>query len=118
MNACDRKVAVTIAQTGERYACSVEESLLAGMARLGRRGIPVGCLNGGCGVCKVRVVSGEVHKLGPVSRAHVSVEEEQAGYSLACRIAPRGEVELEVAGKMQKPFFKGFACQASRTYTD
>lgn len=118
MSACDPKVAVTITQTGERYSCSMEESLLAGMARLGRRGIPAGCLNGGCGVCKVRVVHGEVQKLGPVSRAHVSVDEEQAGYSLACRIAPRGDVELEVAGKMQKPFFKGCAGQASRTYTD
>lgn len=118
MNACSLKVVVTITQTGERYDCSVEESLLAGMTRLGRRGIPAGCLNGGCGVCKVRVMQGEVQKLGPVSRAHVSVEEEQAGYSLACRIAPRGDVELEVAGKMQKPFFRGLACQASRTYTD
>ncbi|WP_321927496.1 2Fe-2S iron-sulfur cluster-binding protein [Paraburkholderia guartelaensis] len=118
MSASDRSVAVTITQTGERYRCSIDESLLAGMARLGRRGIPVGCLNGGCGVCKVRVLQGEVQKLGPVSRAHVSVEEEAAGYSLACRIAPQGDVELEVAGRMQKPFFKGFACQASRTYTE
>jgi 3-phenylpropionate/trans-cinnamate dioxygenase ferredoxin reductase subunit len=118
MNASEPKVAVTITQTGEHYPCAVDESLLAGMARLGRRGIPVGCLNGGCGVCKVRVLSGEVRKLGPVSRAHVSVEEEEAGYTLACRIAPRGDVELEVAGKMQKPFFKGFACAASRSCTD
>ncbi|MEM5327718.1 2Fe-2S iron-sulfur cluster-binding protein [Paraburkholderia sp. JHI2823] len=117
MDASERTVAVTIAQTGERYRCSVQESLLAGMSRLGRRGIPVGCLNGGCGVCKVRVLQGEVQKLGPVSRAHVSVQEEEAGYSLACRIAPQGDVELEVAGRMQKPFFKGFACQASQTYT-
>lgn len=118
MNGCDVRVAVTITQTGERYNCSVQESLLAGMARLGRRGIPVGCLNGGCGVCKVRVVQGEVQKLGPLSRAHVSADEEQVGYSLACRIAPQSDVELEVAGRMQKPFFKGFACKASRTYTD
>lgn len=118
MNACDVRVAVTITQTGERYSCSVHESLLAGMAHLGRRGIPVGCQNGGCGVCKVRVVHGEVQKLGPLSRAHVSAAEEQTGYSLACRIAPRSDVELEVAGRMQKPFFKGFACKGSRTCTD
>lgn len=115
VDAADTKVAVTIAQTGERYSCSGHESLLAGMAKLGRRGIPVGCLNGGCGVCKVRVLHGEVRKLGPVSRAHVTVDEEQAGYSLACRIAPcGGDLELEVAGKMQKPFFKGFAQRESQ----
>lgn len=112
MSANETKAVVTIAQTGERFTCAPGQSLLAAMARLGRRGIPVGCLNGGCGVCKVRVLRGEVSRLGPVSRAHVSVEEECAGYSLACRVAPQGDVELEVAGKMQKPFFKGCAIVA------
>lgn len=106
--ACD-KWDVRIRQTGESYSCDAEESLLAGMARLGRRGIPVGCLGGGCGVCKVRVLSGEVRKLGPVSRAHVSEGEEAQGYTLACRVAPGAGVELEVAGRFEKPFFKGFA---------
>ncbi len=101
---------VTIAQTGERYACAAGESLLAGMAKLGRRGIPVGCLNGGCGVCKVRVLHGAVRKLGPISRAHVSADEEGDGYALACRVVPDGDVELEVAGRLSKPFFCGSAC--------
>ncbi|RQS06057.1 2Fe-2S iron-sulfur cluster-binding protein [Burkholderia sp. Bp8991] len=101
---------VRIAQTDERYACVSGESLLAGMAKLGRRGIPVGCLNGGCGVCKVRVLRGAVRKLGPISRAHVSAEEESDGYALACRVVPDGDVELEVAGRLKKPFF----CGASR----
>lgn len=101
---------VTIAQTDERYACASGESLLAGMAKLGRRGIPVGCLNGGCGVCKVRVLRGAVHRLGPISRAHVSADEERDGYALACRVAPDGDVELEVAGWLKKPFFCGSAC--------
>jgi 3-phenylpropionate/trans-cinnamate dioxygenase ferredoxin reductase subunit len=101
---------VRIAQTDERYPCVSGESLLAGMAKLGRRGIPVGCLNGGCGVCKVRVLRGAVHKLGPISRAHVSAEEENDGYALACRVVPEGDVELEVAGRLKKPFFCGTAC--------
>ena len=103
------KVTVTIAQTGERFPCAPDQSLLAAMAQLGRRGIPVGCLNGGCGVCKVRVLRGAVRKLGPISRAHVSVDEEDAGYALACRVAPDGDVELEVAGRLKKPFFCGSA---------
>ncbi|MCY1216517.1 2Fe-2S iron-sulfur cluster binding domain protein [compost metagenome] len=98
------KATVRVAQTSESFSCTAGESLLAGMAKLGRRGIPVGCLNGGCGVCKVRVLCGDVRKLGPVSRAHVSADEEGLGYTLACRVAPQGDVELEVAGKMQKPF--------------
>ena len=107
------KVQVTIAQTGESYPCAIGESLLQGMMRLGRKGIPVGCVNGGCGVCKVRVTQGTTEVLGPVSRAHVSAEEEAQGYTLACRVGPTCEVALEVAGKMSKPFFKGFDAQAT-----
>jgi 3-phenylpropionate/trans-cinnamate dioxygenase ferredoxin reductase subunit len=106
-------VQVTIAQTGESYPCAIGESLLQGMIRLGRKGIPVGCVNGGCGVCKVRVTEGTTQVLGPVSRAHVSAEEEAEGYTLACRVGPACELKLEVAGKMTKPFFKGFEAQAT-----
>lgn len=97
-------VQVRIAQTGDSYACATNESLLAGMLRLGRKGIPVGCVNGGCGVCKVRIVSGAVQPLGPVSRAHVSADEEAHGYTLACRVAPGEAVQLEVAARLRKPF--------------
>lgn len=111
------KVQVSVPQTGETYPCATTESLLAGMVRLGRRGIPVGCVNGGCGICKVRVVEGSVSPLGPISRAHVSAEEEQAGITLACRVAPQTAVRIEVVGKMNKPFSKGFASSANPVST-
>jgi ferredoxin len=107
------RFSVSIVQTGESYPCAPDESLLQGMLRLGRRGIPAGCVNGGCGVCKVRIVEGAIRLLGPVSRAHVSVESECAGYTLACRAAPTGAVRLEVAGRFEKPFFRGFAIPAN-----
>ncbi len=109
---CKTRLQVTIRQTGESFACADDQSVLASMASTGRRGIPVGCLGGGCGVCKVRVLSGSVQRLGPVSRAHVSCDEEGQGYTLACRVAPRSELELEVADRFCKPFFKGFASSA------
>jgi ferredoxin len=102
------KVDVHCVQTGESFLCATTESLLQGMLRLGRSGIPVGCTAGGCGVCKVRIVQGEVKLLGPVS-AHVSEEDEAAGCTLACRVAPATAVRLEVVGKFVKPFSAGFA---------
>jgi 3-phenylpropionate/trans-cinnamate dioxygenase ferredoxin reductase subunit len=111
------KVTVHVAQTGESFPCASDESLLAGMLRLGRKGIPVGCVNGGCGVCKVRILEGEVKPLGPISRAHVSVAEEAIGLTLACRVAPLTPVRLEVAGKLEKPFQKGFAAAAGQVST-
>lgn len=112
------KVTVTVTQTGESYPCATTESLLQGMLRLGRKGIPVGCVNGGCGVCKVRILDGRITRLGPISRAHVSVEEEAAGCTLACRVAPATPVTLAVAGKFEKPFSKGFVHSTNQISTD
>lgn len=107
------KVSVHVVQTGETFPCASDESLLQGMLRLGRKGIPVGCVNGGCGVCKVRILEGQCRSLGPISRAHVSAEEEALGFTLACRVAPVTAVRLEVTGKFEKPFRKGFATVAN-----
>ena len=109
------KVSVRIEQTGESFPCATDENLLKGMLRLGRKGIPVGCVGGGCGVCKVRILEGEVKALGPISRAHVSLADEAAGLTLACRVAPCTDIRLEVAGKLEKPFSKGFAGVAGTT---
>lgn len=102
MNAASEKHAVLVRETGEEYLCESNENLLQGMARIGRKCIPVGCVNGGCGVCKVAIVKGDVHKCGPMSRAHVSEQEELQGIVLACRAMPMSAIELEVIGKMKK----------------
>ena len=95
------RVQVRIEQTGDSYACGLEESLLSGMLRLGRKGIPVGCRQGGCGVCKVRILEGQyVRRV--MSRAHVSAEEEAAGCALSCRIYPSSDLRLQVIGAMKK----------------
>ena len=106
------KVDVCVEQTQEYYQCATTESLLTGMLRLGRKGIPVGCVNGGCGVCKVRVLEGSTVRLGPLSRAHVSADEEAQGVTLACREAPLTAVRLAVLGRFEKPFSRGFAASA------
>lgn len=107
-----QRAAETAQETG--YPCAETETLLQGMARTGRKGIPVGCLGGGCGVCKVKVSAGSVRRVGPMSRAHVSVEEEAQGICLACRVAPLANVEVEVLGKLRKALGKapGFSWSA------
>ena len=92
---------VTIAETGESYRCLDERSVLEGMEALGRKGIPVGCRQGGCGVCKVHVLDGSFSKR-VMSRAHVSAEEEAAGCVLSCRIKPTSDLHLHVVGQMKK----------------
>ncbi|WP_298610911.1 2Fe-2S iron-sulfur cluster binding domain-containing protein [uncultured Thiothrix sp.] len=92
---------IHINEIEEKFVCRPQELLLAGMVRLGKRGIPVGCRSGGCGVCKVHVQQGE-YATGKMSRAHVSEQEEQAGYVLACRCEPKSDLVITVIGQMRK----------------
>ena len=111
------KLTVAIANTGESYPCALDESLLRGMLKLGRKGVPAGCVNGGCGVCKVRILEGTVKRLGPVSRAHVSAAEEAGGITLACRVAPTSAVRIEAIGKFERPFSQRPAAVAGQSAT-
>jgi ferredoxin len=92
---------ITVADTGETFQCSAQESVLHGLARLGKRGIPVGCRGGGCGVCKIEVLSGTFAKK-PMSSAHVSAGDLAAQRVLACRIQPASDLVVNVIGPMQK----------------
>jgi ferredoxin len=92
---------VHVVQTQETYRCTRGETILAGMAKLGRKGIPVGCLNGGCGICKVEIVSGE-YECGLMSKVHVSEDEQSHKVVLACRVKPRSNLVVKVVGKMCK----------------
>ncbi len=58
------------------------------------RDIPVGCRGGGCGVCRVRVVSGR-YVTRRMSRAHISEDDEAAGIVLACRLIPLTDVVVQ-----------------------
>jgi ferredoxin len=99
--ATDEVYQVLIEDTGEAYPCGTDRDLLRSMERLGRKGIPAGCRGGGCGVCKVRILSGSVTSK-KMSRAHVTEEEEKEGFVLACRSFPSSDVRLAVVGKMRK----------------
>ncbi|MBB6443923.1 2Fe-2S iron-sulfur cluster-binding protein [Bacillus benzoevorans] len=57
-------------------------------------GIKVGCKRGGCGLCKIKVVEGEI-KHGAVSRSVLPLQEEEEGYALACRAMPKSDITIE-----------------------
>lgn len=99
---------VRIDNTGETYACAETRTLLEGMETLARRGIPVGCRGGGCGVCKVRIEAGTV-RTEKMSRCHISVEDEAAGVVLACRAYPLSDVRLRALNTMARCIERGGA---------
>lgn len=92
---------VHIENTREAYGCAGSCTLLGGMEALSRKGIPVGCRGGGCGVCKVRIESGSV-RTEKMSRDHVSVDEQACGFVLACRAYPTSDVRLSAVDKLAR----------------
>ena len=93
---------MTFAETGKSVRCRASESLLEGLRRLGVGGIPVGCRGGGCGVCRVEVVSGRWEAFRPMSTDHVSVEDRAEGRVLACCIRPSEDLTIRAVGKIRK----------------
>lgn len=90
---------ITIEDCGVSYACGDQQTVLRGMESLGNRGIPVGCREGGCGVCKVVVLEGTYRKR-VMSRGQISEDDERAHRVLACCIWPTSNLRLRVIGKM------------------
>ena len=83
--------------SGSQHRFSVEsgETILAAGLRQGLA-LPFGCQSGGCGSCRVRLLSGPVtYPATPTSHSRALSEAEiQAGYILMCQAQAAGDVEL------------------------
>ncbi|WP_227814757.1 2Fe-2S iron-sulfur cluster binding domain-containing protein [Nitrogeniibacter aestuarii] len=108
MSSTGAQYRIELVNTKDSFTCRDDVDVLRGMERLNYRGIPVGCRGGGCGVCKVTVLSGD-YETKKMSRAYVSEEEEQAGTVLACRLYARSDLKLEVVGGLKKCLDKKMA---------
>lgn len=97
---------IYLEDSGKQFTCVDGETVLHAMETLGIRGIPVGCRGGGCGVCKVKIVAGQYRVL-KMSRAAISVEEEQAQGALSCRLFADSDLRLKVVGKMKRALVAG-----------
>lgn len=75
------------------FDCSENQSLLDAMIRAGRCGIKVGCRNGGCGICRVRITQGH-YSIGKMTRSRISEDDEAEGVVLACRVFPSSDISL------------------------
>ena len=85
---------VTLRPSGHQFTVEGHDTLLQAGLRAGL-GLNYGCGNGTCGMCKVRVISGDVAKVMafdyPLSEA-----EKQQGYTLLCaHTAASSEITLE-----------------------
>lgn len=86
---------ITVQGSGS-FQCPADVNLLRAMEQSGLRLIPVGCRGGGCGICKVRVLSGR-YRTGPMSRSRVTPTERVTGFALSCRTFPVSEMSIALA---------------------
>ena len=87
---------ILVLDTGARFPCGGDEFVLESMKRARAGPVHYGCFGGGCGVCKMRVVSGEYFAEKRMSAAYVTAEEQREGIVLICCVKPRGD--LVIAG--------------------
>ncbi len=73
-----------------------DELLLTTLSRLPKKAITVGCRRGGCGVCKVKVVSGSVKVIQKMSRARVNERDVEKGFYLACSVVPISDLVVKL----------------------
>lgn len=71
------------------------EPILTALARSGHTH-RFGCRRGGCGVCKVELVSGGVRYPTQVADQVLSPAERAAGVCLSCRAVPEGDVVIRL----------------------
>lgn len=86
---------VTILPDGARFPVRPGETLLAAARRYGFA-YRVGCREGGCGACKLELVSGELVYSKTVATSVLSDQEHARGICLPCRAVPVTDVVIRL----------------------
>lgn len=91
---------INLVGTGKQFSCREDQYLLQGMqvCQFGKKmleAIPVGCRGGGCGICRIRIISGE-YEAKKMSCKHIPKANQAQGFALACCIYPRGDLDITV----------------------
>jgi ferredoxin len=101
---------LTILPDGVQVESREDETVLAALGRAGLR-YRIGCRRGGCGVCKLRLVLGEVRYERPIDGGVLTDSERVEGICLSCRAVPITNivVELQEGDRLRRVLPYGFA---------
>ena len=99
---------VTVLPGAARIQAEDGETVLRAALRSGFR-YRWGCKRGGCGVCKVRLVVGEVRYERPIAANVLTETERAAGICLSCRAVPVTDliIELQEGDRLQGASLRG-----------
>jgi ferredoxin len=85
---------ITLLPMREVLTCSPGETVLSVILRSGAK-VWFGCTGGGCGACKMRLISGHLD-YGRYSRAVLSEEERREGFFLSCQARPLSDLTIQL----------------------
>ena len=88
-----RMPTLTVDPDGVVVCLRTGETVLEGLFRHGYA-YRVGCRRGGCAVCKVDIVSGEVDYTRTIASTVLTADERAAGVCLTCRAVPRTDLVI------------------------
>jgi CDP-4-dehydro-6-deoxyglucose reductase len=85
---------ISLTPPGDSVVCRPEETVLSAILRSGAK-VAFGCRGGGCGTCKMRLLSGRVDH-GRCSAAVLPEEQKRKGSFLSCQARPLGDLTVEL----------------------
>ena len=85
---------LTLSPVGDPVPCDPGETVLAAILGSGAS-VMFGCRGGGCGTCKMRMISGLVEH-GRCSTAALSKEERKSGWFLSCQARALSDLTIEL----------------------
>lgn len=88
----EKKYHIRVLETKTEFLCGENTVVLEAMKHSGSGPVVSGCFGGGCGVCKMKVLSGDYEVVQKMSREHVSDLKEHI--VLICCIVPRSELVI------------------------
>jgi ferredoxin len=105
-------VEIIIMPDRERITLRAGETVLAALGRAGLR-YRIGCRRGGCGICKLHLLLGEVRYERTIAGNVLSDDERVEGLCLSCRAVPITSVviELQEGDKLRRVLPLGFAAR-------
>ncbi len=86
---------IIVQPTGTEIHIDPGETVLSGLQKAGYA-YTVGCRRGGCGICKIDVLSGGFSYNRPVADSVISEEERGDGTCLSCRACPEGDLTIQM----------------------
>jgi ferredoxin len=106
-------IEIVIMPDRERVIVRPDETVLAALGRTGLR-YRIGCRRGGCGICKLHLLLGEVRYDRAIADSVLSDDERVEGLCLSCRAVPVTSVviELQEGDKLRRVLPLGFAARS------